>query len=97
MPETAYKGSALAKARSNLMIAHRGPRYGRNPDPEAIEAARRDLATEKIAAYVERVLGQAPPLTDAQRTRLAELLKPVRRPVDREAAVRSARQSGGTP
>ncbi|WP_131812477.1 hypothetical protein [Mycolicibacterium fortuitum] len=40
--------------------------------------ARRDLAEAKIAQYVERVLATAPPLSDEQRTRLAELLRPVR-------------------
>ena len=44
-----------------------------------IEAAYRDFATEKIAAYVLKVLADAPPLTDEQRVRLAELLRPVRR------------------
>ena len=73
MPET-FKGSALAKALSQNAMAHRPPR-----DPKAIEAARQALATEKIAAYVERVLDEAPPLTDDQRTRLAELLRPVHR------------------
>jgi hypothetical protein len=32
----------------------------------------------KIADYIERMLAEAPPLTDEQRTRLAELLRPVR-------------------
>ena len=73
MPETAFKGSPLARALSQHAVAHRKPR-----DPEAIEAARRNLATEKIAAYIEEVVSQAPPLTDAQRTRLAELFRPVR-------------------
>lgn len=39
---------------------------------------RRQAATEKIAAYIERTLAAAPPLTDEQRTRLAELLAPAR-------------------
>ena len=73
MPEMALKGSAFAKARSEIGVAHR-----RN-DPEAIEAARRDFATEKIAAFVLKVLADTPPLTDEQRVRLAELLRPVRR------------------
>lgn len=42
-------------------------------DPEFIDA-RRDLASEKIAQYIERVVADAPPLTDAQRSRLAALL-----------------------
>jgi hypothetical protein len=31
-----------------------------------------------VAEWVDKVVGQAPPLTDAQRTALAELLRPVR-------------------
>lgn len=73
MPKTAFKGSALAKARSQVAVAHR------KRDPEAIEDANRDFATEKIADYVTRVLDSAPPLSDEQRCRLAELLRPVRR------------------
>lgn len=46
----------------------------KNPDAE--REARRNLATEKIAEYIARVLAQAPPLTDEQRTRLAGLLRP---------------------
>ena len=47
MPETAFKGSQLAKARSQLAIAHRGTR-----DPQAIEDAYRDFATAKIRKTV---------------------------------------------
>jgi hypothetical protein len=72
MPETAFKGSRLAKARSDVGVA------ARRKDQAALEAARRDFATEKIANYVTRVLDAAPPLTDEQRTRLAELLRPIR-------------------
>jgi hypothetical protein len=31
-----------------------------------------------IADYVEKILAEAPPLTDEQRVRLTELLRPVR-------------------
>ncbi len=48
----------------------------KNPDAE--REARRALATEKIAEYIQRVLAQAPPLTDEQCTRLAELVRAVR-------------------
>ncbi len=41
--------------------------------PDADEA-RRALAAERIAAYVERVLADAPPLDADQRTRLSLLL-----------------------
>ncbi len=36
---------------------------------------------QAIAEYVKEILAQAPPLTDDQRVRLCELLRPVRRPV----------------
>ncbi len=43
---------------------------------ESVEVAerRRDLAAAKIAQYIERVVADAPPLTDSQRSRLAALL-----------------------
>jgi hypothetical protein len=37
----------------------------------------RDLATERIADYVSRVVASAPPLTPEQRDRIASLLRPV--------------------
>ncbi len=39
------------------------------------EDARRELATERIGQYVQRVLASAPPLTTEQRERLALLLR----------------------
>jgi hypothetical protein len=48
-------------------------------DPEYL-AAQRDLAAVKIEQYLEKTLAAAPPLTEAQRVSLAELLAPVRRP-----------------
>jgi hypothetical protein len=73
MSEMAYKGSALAKARSDVAVAHR------KNDPKLIEEARRNFAELKISDYVKRELAKAPPLSNEQRTRLAELLRPVRR------------------
>jgi hypothetical protein len=37
-------------------------------------ALRRDIRAKRLAEYIEKVLATAPPLTDDQRTRLAELL-----------------------
>ena len=51
----------------------------RSADDPDLVAARRRLLEARTVAYLERVLAQAPPLTDEQRTRLAELLAPVRR------------------
>lgn len=64
---------ALA-ARNRLAITAR--HHSDNPD--RITEARRELAAAKIHDYVEKVLAQAPPLTDEQRTRLADLLRPIR-------------------
>jgi hypothetical protein len=47
-----------------------------HPDKDEIG---RSYAEQRIAEYIERVLAQAPPLSDEQRTRLAELLRPARR------------------
>lgn len=44
-------------------------------DPEA----RRDLATERLAAYIAKVVSEAPPLTSEQRERLSLLLAGARR------------------
>lgn len=46
-------------------------RYGH---PNA-DDARADLATERIATYIQRVVASAPPLTGEQRDRLALLLR----------------------
>jgi hypothetical protein len=55
--------------------------HGERPiDDPALTDAKRDLAAVRIAEWIEKQLAAAPPLTDQQRTRLAELLKPVRQP-----------------
>lgn len=59
-----HRGRVAALARS------RSPH-----DPEFLEA-KRDLAAEKIAAYIERTVAAAPPLTREQSQRLASLLHP---------------------
>jgi hypothetical protein len=46
--------------------------------PDA-DQARRELAAERISAYIQRVLADAPPLTPEQRQRLAVLLAGGRR------------------
>jgi hypothetical protein len=60
--------------------------------PDQVEDRRRDLAEAKIADYIERVLAEAPPLTDEQRAKLAELLRPAREAV---TAARLAELDGG--
>jgi len=51
----------------------------RKPDDPALVEARRNLRAERTADYIRKVLAEAPPLTDEQRARLAELLTPVRK------------------
>ena len=64
-------------------VAHHRARIGalsrdRRPDDPELLDAKRSLAAERLAEYIAKTLGAAPPLTDEQRTRLAELLRPVR-------------------
>ena len=59
--------------------------------PEARDA-RRDLAAERIAAYVQRVLSDAPPLDPEQKARLCLLLHG---PRTTPAVVADMRTSGG--
>jgi phosphoribosylformimino-5-aminoimidazole carboxamide ribotide isomerase len=42
--------------------------------PEQIAVAKRDLAAAKLSAAVEKILADAPPLTDAQAQRIVALL-----------------------
>ncbi|MGZ5410439.1 MAG: hypothetical protein ACXWDJ_10635 [Aeromicrobium sp.] len=44
------------------------------PNAEAQAAARQEAETEKLAEYIQRVVDEAPPLSAAQRDRLAVLL-----------------------
>ena len=48
------------------------------PDDPRYDDANRGLRAALLTDYIERVLAQAPPLTDEQRSKLAELLKPIR-------------------
>lgn len=63
----------VAKARARVAGLHARP----VDDPDALDA-RRNLAAAKTAAYIQKILAEAPPLTDEQRTALAELLAPIR-------------------
>lgn len=47
-------------------------------DPELLEA-RRNLRAERLAEHVERVVSEAPPLTDAQLARITAILRPTLR------------------
>lgn len=48
----------------------------RNPGDPEVEDARRDAAAARLTDYVAAVVAEAPPLTDAQRDRIAALLRP---------------------
>jgi hypothetical protein len=45
-----------------------------NPDADVTEL-RRQLKTERLTDYIEKTLDAAPELTDAQRDRIAEILR----------------------
>ena len=53
-------------------------RYHGTDSPQALDTKKK-LDAEKTAVYIERLLREAPELTDKQRTDLAELLRPARR------------------
>lgn len=65
MPES----TSVLQAKSRLGTASR---WG---TPGEVEDARRDLAAAKIEQYVASVVADAPPLTDAQRDRLAGIIR----------------------
>lgn len=46
----------------------------RHGHPHALDA-KRDLATERIAAYASKIVAEAPPLTAAQQERIAAILR----------------------
>ncbi|MGV0718536.1 hypothetical protein ABQE93_24330 [Mycolicibacterium sp. XJ662] len=66
---------AVARHRAAVAGRTRAVRNGECP-PQTLADAKRDLAEAKIAAYIEKALVAAPPLSDEQLSRLAELLKP---------------------
>jgi hypothetical protein len=47
----------------------------RQPDDPDLVDARRNLKAERLAAYIQKAVDQAPPLTPEQRDRLALLLR----------------------
>ena len=57
--------------RSRLAGLHRARA---NATPDQLEDARRDLRAARLADHIAKVVDQAPPLTEAQLTRLASLL-----------------------
>lgn len=67
MPETI---PSINVARGLLSSAHRW-------HPDEVPHRKRDLEVSKLAAYIERVVQAAPPMTEEQARHLARLLKPV--------------------
>jgi hypothetical protein len=63
--------STWTQARSELALLHRD----RPHDAEAIAAARRNYRAARAEEYIRKLVDQAPPLTDEQRTKLAALLR----------------------
>lgn len=77
---TRKKQGQLAQAHKKLPPGH----------PKLAEL-RAEFATMRLSEYIERVLAEAPALSDEQRCRLAELLRPVRQPApDRTAVVQAS-------
>ena len=66
MAPNAVRDCALELARASR---------GTGPDPSIITEKRRALAEAKIAAYIQKVVDAAPPLSNEQRDRLALLLR----------------------
>ncbi len=67
---------SVAQARSRVAVeVKKQKRDGGSGASESVRSARRNLAEEKIKAYVERTVASAPELTPEQRDRLALLLR----------------------
>lgn len=67
----------VSKARATLASLSRCVKTGER-SPDDLLVAREDLERAKLSAKIDELVAAAPKLTDSQRTRLAELLKPVR-------------------
>src|ERR1700722_3169457 len=61
----------VQRAKGRLRVAYRF-------HPDQVEKLQGELAEKNIAAAIKKVLAKAPPLTEEQRVRLAELLTSVR-------------------
>jgi hypothetical protein len=69
MPET--RQTDIADLKMRLMRAAKLAR--RSGDRSEVDDLRRQYVEAKIAAYVQRVVAEAPPLTEDQKTRLRSL------------------------
>jgi hypothetical protein len=67
---------ALMDGRASLARAERKAKRSGDPaDRESAQATRAEYAALKLAEFITRVVESAPPLTNAQRDRLALLLR----------------------
>lgn len=62
--------SDVLKARSALGVATRAG------DAQTIIKARRNLAAANLAAFIQKTISEAPPLTEEQLNRIAVILRP---------------------
>jgi hypothetical protein len=69
MPET--RQTDIADLKMRLMRAEKFAR--RSGDRSEVDDLRRQYVEAKIEAYVQRVVAEAPPLTEDQKTRLRSL------------------------
>ena len=67
---------AAKSPRRRRLVCTIAARERHNPDDPEIPALRAELAAEGLAEHIKRVVDAAPPLTPAQRERLALLLRP---------------------
>lgn len=65
--------SAVSKAHSR--VANEVKKAGGDSTVPPVQDAKRALAEEKLKAYIERVVAEAPPLSVEARQRLALLLR----------------------
>ena len=74
--------SSWTRERSKIGVIAREIKRGERPaDDPALDEAKRGLAAARLEAYIEKVLASAPPLSDEQRCKLAELLRPARQSI----------------
>ncbi|QRZ10186.1 hypothetical protein [Mycolicibacterium austroafricanum] len=73
--------STWTHERSKAAILQREIKNGRRPksDQKLVDEHYRNMRALRLADYIERTLAAAPPLTDEQRIRLSELLRPTDR------------------
>lgn len=83
--------------RSRIAILSRAVKRGEIPaDDPRLDEARRNLRAAKLAEEISAAVDAAPPLTERQRTELAELLRPAREHLTRQRLADAGVRDGGT-